>query len=245
MPLSLAPSTTIHLRRTLMLAAAAVLAACGDASVGPSRQRSTTIDRPVLDKMVSATTITYKNDPMYAHIGGQNLILIPGNAVCDPATSSYGPGTWDKPCNALTTPLTITVENWLDASGHPYIQFQPALRFVPNKLVVLYIADNKASLDLSARIIYCPDTGACVDEAKTDPTLFTFHWINGVYRRIKHFSGYNVAAGLDELRDESGLSKATLKVMELQLSAERRRSGYMVVSGIEQQREQPHQDQQR
>ena len=232
MPLSHNPSrTTIHLR-ALAVAALAGLAACGDSSLTTSRQRSLPADRPVLDKMLSSTTVTYTPwDGLYASLGSGNALYIPSGGVCDPATSSYGAGKWDQACSTASKPITITVQNWLDDKGHPYVQFQPALRFVPNKYVVLYIADNKAVLDGTARIVYCPDEASCIDEAKTDLSLFTLHWSGGVYRRIKHFSGYNVAAGLDDIRE---FSRSSIKGLELQLNAERsKRSGYMVVSGVE------------
>jgi hypothetical protein len=199
MPLneSIKPATRT-LRSLLALATVATLAsACQDSSVAPSSQaRTATVNRPVLDKLVGSTTLTYTpGDAIYANVGGQNVIYIPANAVCDPGSSGYGADSWDKSCNPATRTITITAKSWLDDKGHPYVEFHPALRFVPNKWVVLYVADNKAVLDGTARIIYCPDAGSCVDEAKTDPSLFTFHWAGGVYRRIKHFSGYNVAAG--------------------------------------------------
>src|SRR5262245_7275499 len=223
--------TTIHLR-VLAVAALATLAACGDSSLTTSRQRSLPSDRPVLDKMLSSTTITYTPwDGLYASLGSGNVLYIPSGGVCDPATSSYGVGKWDQACTAASKPITITVQNWLDDQGHPYVQFQPALRFVPGTFVVLYIAHNKAVHHRPARIVYCPDGGSCIDEAKTDLTLFTLHWSGGLYRRIKHFSGYNVAAGLDDLGD-MGFSR--MKSLEHQLNADRvKRSGYMVVSGVE------------
>ena len=97
---------------------------------------------------------------------------------------------------------------------------------------MLYIADDKAVLDGTARIVYCPDAGSCIDEAKTDLSLFTLHWSGGVYRRIKHFSGYNVAAGLDDIADF--FTVVDQGPQEVQLNADRvKRSGYMVVSGLE------------
>jgi hypothetical protein len=195
------------MQRALGLAVVAVLVtACGDSSVAPeARPRTASVNRPVLDKLVGSATITYNpNETLSANVGGQNSIYIPANAICEIGTSGYGPSMWDKPCTASTRPITITAKSWLDDKGHPYIQFQPNLRFLPNKWVILYVADNKAVLDGRARIVYCPDSGSsCIDEAKTDPTLFTFHWANGVFRRIKHFSGYNVAAGDEDRTEEA------------------------------------------
>src|SRR5688572_16943931 len=49
---------------------------------------------------------------------GAHEIRFPAGAVCDPATSSYGPGTWDAPCTPLAAPITFTVRTWTDAAGH-------------------------------------------------------------------------------------------------------------------------------
>ena len=199
--------TTSNLRSLLAFAALAVLAsACRDSSVAPSSPaRTATVNRPVLDKLIGSATLTYTpGDGLYANVGGQNTIYIPANAICAQGVSGYGPGTWDDSCTPSTKAIAITAKSWLDDKGHPYVEFHPALRFVPNKWVVLYIADNKAVLDGTARIIYCPDAGSCVDEATTDPSLFTFHWAGGVYRRIKHFSGYNVAAGAEDIESAFG-----------------------------------------
>ena len=80
--------------------------------------------------------------------------------------------------------------------------FDQHLRFVPSNdpsnWVVLTFADLQASLDPFFNILYCPNTtGPCIDESKTDLTLLTIrNPISGkITRRIKHFSGYNVAAG--------------------------------------------------
>src|SRR3954463_160034 len=29
---------------------------------------------------------------------GNNAVVFPAKSICDPATSSYGEGTWDSPC---------------------------------------------------------------------------------------------------------------------------------------------------
>src|SRR3954466_3604854 len=149
MPLneSLKP-TTSNLRSLLAFATLAVLAsACRDSSVAPSSPaRTATANRPVLDKLVSTTSFTYTSEGIYANVGGQNAIYIPANAICQQGASGYGAGQWDNACTASTKAIDITAKSWLDDKGPPYVEFHPALRFVPNKVVVLYIADNKAVL---------------------------------------------------------------------------------------------------
>jgi len=134
---------------------------------------------------------------------GQNWIYFPANAICDPATSGYGPTLWDTPCSPLQTPIDVTVR-WNHRGGHAYAQFSPEIRFAPasarNRLqwVILGLHDHKRIRNTASyQMLYnAPGTTTWVDESKTDPTLKA--WLNAptntVLQRIKHFSGYMVAA---------------------------------------------------
>ena len=75
-------------------------------------------------------------------------------------------------------------------------------------------SDLQASLDLTFNILYCPSSNSsCMDESKKDPSLVTYRdpITHKLMRRVKHFSGYNVAAGDDDSRDSywSSLSAST------------------------------------
>ena len=75
----------------------------------------------------------------------------------------------------------------------------------------------QASLDPFFNILYCPTTTSqCKNEAKTDLTLLTVRnpLTGKVTRRIKHFSGYNVAAG-EEGDDEGGLFSISIGDLRL------------------------------
>jgi hypothetical protein len=125
---------------------------------------------------------------------GPNHLDIPARAICDIADSSYGPAFWDDRCKAEREMITITATVRNAASDHPRIDFEPALRFAPDKKVMLYMTlDAKADRAEWANIFYC-STGSstCVDEAKNDADLRTMVWNRLVFRRIKHFSGYIV-----------------------------------------------------
>ncbi len=37
---------------------------------------------------------------------GEHQIKFPAASICDPATSTYGIGEWDAPCQPLKTPIT-------------------------------------------------------------------------------------------------------------------------------------------
>jgi hypothetical protein len=146
-------------------------------------------------------------DNVYVSAEGHRIV-IPAYSVCNPVTSGYGPGTWDRWCSPATSPVVFTITSWTDSNGRPRIDVLPDVRFSPSKTVYAEFADAAAASAFNASIMYCP-TGSltCIDESKTDPTLrtYTSPSTGKVYRRIKHFSGYNVILGLncDEAEDPS------------------------------------------
>src|SRR5207248_2546789 len=127
---------------------------------------------------------------------GDHMIVIPANGICDPTTSGYGAAYWDAPCTAVNHSITFTVTVLADADGHPYLDFQPAVRFVPTKETYLYLKDGKRTSGNELAIEYCATTLSCVDESVNDPSLATFRVGKSsiLGRRLKHFSGYNIAA---------------------------------------------------
>lgn len=130
---------------------------------------------------------------------GKHSLSLPARAICDPATSGYGIGLWDMPCSPLTTAITITVKVRGASGGLPRVDFEPALRFSPDKAAYLtFSVKGKQAKDAVAMgIYYCPTSAKkdCIDEALFDPSLQTVldRPNKSVYRRIKHFSGYLVA----------------------------------------------------
>jgi len=183
--------------------AALLTAACSDApTTGPaalSARHAILADTTVMVGDTAVTTMVV--DPVHGNsvgIAGNHKIVIPANAICALATSSYGTTEWDKPCTPETAVVTITAKSWYDAAGHPRIDFQPAMRFNPAaEPVVLYLNDHTAATS-GLRIDYCADGAlTCVDESAADSSLATYrNGVNGLwYRRIKHFSGYNIASG--------------------------------------------------
>lgn len=130
---------------------------------------------------------------------GEHSLWLPANSVCDPATSDYGLGTWNRPCSPLATRITITAKVRSASRGLPRVDFQPAVRFNPDRAayLTLSVKGRKAKEAAAMRILYCATSASkdCVDEALTDPTLETVvdRPMKMVYRRIKHFSGYLVA----------------------------------------------------
>jgi len=201
-----------------MVAAAVAAAACGENSIAPTSQvpdpqavfehaGGATANLSASDTLEFSITI----DPLrqtYYDLGSGNSIMFPAGSLCDPVRSSYGNNEWDKPCVQATSPVTVAVAEWLDAHGHPRVDFTPNVRFVPSsdprRWVRITFSDLQASLDLSFSILYCPSLHSrCKDESKKDLTLTTYRdpITHQLTRRIKHFSGYNVAAG-DQSSDE-------------------------------------------
>lgn len=136
------------------------------------------------------------------NLGAGNSITFPQGSLCDPYTSSYGPTEWDQPCAVAKRALTVNAKAWLDKAGHPNIDFNPSIRFVPSldplKWVRLSFTDYSAAWSLTGNILYCADVGgACSDESKVDLTMATFRDpVSGrLTRRVKHFSGYSITTG--------------------------------------------------
>lgn len=247
---------------------AAVLAACGESAVAP---RSAAPNLPASVKggggssahLTSSDTLRFSItiDPSSQtnyDLGAGNSIVFPAHSLCDPTRSTYGDGEWDRPCPLATEPLTISVKAWTARNGHPQVDFSPSVRFVPSmdpaQWVVLSFADYQASLDPMFKILYCPKPqSGCKDESKKDPSLTTTrNPITGqITRRVKHFSGYNVAAG--DVDSDFGYRSAAVEsahgtVAQLNVSSVflkrsdvstllrravfvRRRSGYVLASG--------------
>jgi hypothetical protein len=211
--------------KTALIAMVAGLAACSDGPVAP--QNEAPAGEPVngggsmqaltgSDTVRFSITIDPSRQTIY-YLGAGNSLVFPAHSLCDPYRSSYGAGEWDKPCTVATSPATIGVKAWLDSDGHTRVDFSMHVRFVPSnnpaQWVNLTFADLQASLDPTFNINYCQSiNGSCVDEAKTDPTLLTVHNpITGkITRRIKHFSGYNVAVGLDGSESDNPGSSASV-----------------------------------
>lgn len=160
--------------------------------------------RPSLSLRGNAATNT-SADFTVGHKGGaffvgNNAVYFPARSICDPGTSSYGPGTWDQPCEAAKGAVKVHAEVRTTQFG-TWIEFTPALRFVPSshssQWVWLYMYTPAAlgATDVSKfNILYATSrTAPLVNEAASDATLRTYvdSWGGVLSRRIKHFSIYN------------------------------------------------------
>jgi hypothetical protein len=211
------------MRRSIhaLVAAAAVLAAaaCGDNAVSPTanakQQAPTAADFSFTAGSLSRLTgsgydfvVTPAGGTV--NVGGLFSVTFPANAVCDPSTSSYGPGTWDDACTPVTGAIHEHAEISATSKG-VRVDFSTPLRFVPSQTVTIstnafaglltsassYFAQNLGSFAFLT-IQYDPSlTATGVDDAASDASLATHVDLNSgtLSRRIKHFSGYGVALG--------------------------------------------------
>jgi hypothetical protein len=191
---------------TGVVAGLALLGACADSPTGTGAAPGVRATRTTGgkgggsstgDDRVTVFTVNTAKTQAFSLPGGHR-ISFPARSICDVASSSYGPTEWDRPCRTQSGSVTITARTWTDVSGHARVDFSPRMRFNPaGKPVELKMKDSfLSSADLG--ILYCADDAAeCVDESLTDPSLVTYSESGGnaYSRRIKHFSGYNIAAG--------------------------------------------------
>ena len=206
--------TFVSLRRASAVAAVLLTAACADAPVAPRTAASSGLNFSLLGAVTAYqadTAVTrFTVDPTsstYFQVGSAHGIYFPAYSICDPAASTYGPTEWDKPCTVLTKPIVITAKSWTNRDGLPMVDFAPALRFTSRSstdFVALGMAVDLAHSSTPAadfKILYCPINAACLDESLTDASLKTqvSPQYNAVYRRVKHFSGYNVSSGRESL----------------------------------------------
>jgi hypothetical protein len=147
-------------------------------------------------------------------VGGLFTISFPDRAVCDPETSSYGPGHWDESCVTLAEPLKVRA-TYGYRRGQIVVDFSPDIRFRPSAgssdwvtiatdayAPVLtrdasFFARDPSALGI-LNILYAPTPDAkLLNEAKGDASLVTHIDLRTgqVWRRIKHFSGYSVVSG--------------------------------------------------
>jgi hypothetical protein len=196
---------------TLLAAGGLLLTACSRDVTNPSASLKATPERvssfhPNASAKalygVSDGTYTLTFDPTQDQSFniGLNHIDMPANSVCNIAESTYGVSHWSESCAPEADSVTITVTISGATSDNPRIDFQPAMRFSPDKNVELFMYTPTATLSDSWKLSYCDAENVCVDEAKTDSELQSFvdHDASVVFRRIKHFSGYLVNQGSDD-----------------------------------------------
>jgi hypothetical protein len=212
--------TRFRLSSTALIVLAATLAACrGDQPLSPKlRTNAFPAGAPRPDVIVTAMS----DDSTSADIDvtstggkftlGKHGIYFPAGSICDPSTSTYGVTEWDQPCDPATEPVHVHAE-LRTVDGQETIDFTPALRFVPSsdpmQYVWLYMRTDSANVADASQfnLAWAPFAGgSAVDESHLDATMRTYLWQEGgiVFRRIKHFSAYQVIIGLAPSVDDTG-----------------------------------------
>ena len=195
--------------KVMSLALAASLAGCNDMATAPSEGLSAapaipssliTVEYMANDSTSADVTVDYRGGTFQL---GPHAIYFSRYSICDPNTSTYGLGHWDDPCTVADRPIRIHAQI-VSGNGKEWIDFSPSLRFAPlnksNKGVYLYmkVPDNyQLSADDPLEILWMQAPGLPgLDESIGDPDLATQYNADYdvVYRRIKHFTGYMVAA---------------------------------------------------
>lgn len=187
---------------TTLVLAGVLLAGCAGESIAPSAVPKSEVRTSPFVPTAAQKALVGVADGVYSFVidpsQDQSLSLgashldIPANAVCDLATSTYGTAHWDESCTAQTDTFTVTAVVRNAATDHPSVDFEPALRFSPDKKVSLYLyVTDQATLDASRVVKYCNANG-CVDESIADSSLASSVDLENrvVFRRIKHFSGF-------------------------------------------------------
>ena len=198
-------------------AALAIVGACADSNaVAPTAEVPAIVAPANFIKTGYVITFRVDNSKGATQKIQDHVINIPANAICDLATSGYGTDFWNKSCSPMKGSVVITASVLEGPDGEPFIDFQPAMRFAPNKEVTLFFRDKKAGTK-NVSIDYCNNAGVCVDESLTNPALKPFRINNNIVgRRLGHFSGYVIAY-------DNGPIDLSISLL--------RKSGYMVASG--------------
>lgn len=198
----------------LLIAGIAMIAAACRDSIAPTRSGSVprleSFGAPVaftrlVNPYVQTRVLTFTINPDGGSVRiGDFRLEYPANAVCDPATSGYGPDFWELPCETLNEPITITATYWWDSDAkEAYVDFSPDIRFAPDKEVFLGTkrgAQNEDDL-LAYTMYYFKTIGDIryfIDEAAVDPDVVTKHEFSSkrVWRRVKHFTGISLSSGM-------------------------------------------------
>lgn len=205
----------------LIAGSALIAAACRDA-VAPTRSEETTtiaafgggpnsfaaLVGPSVDANGTSVTFDILPGGNTAQVG-EFRIAFDANAVCDPATSGYGPLYWKQSCTPLGAPITITAHVF-SKDGRNYAEFSPDIRFNPAVNVEISTIRKDIigrSLTLTMILKYgiwyttrVGDTRYFIDEYFYDPTLLMhFNTTTGrVWRKIRHFSGVVIRTGYCE-----------------------------------------------
>jgi hypothetical protein len=143
--------------------------------------------------------------PLTVSLGNYTLYMS-ANALCA-QNQGYGREFWNQSCELEKSPVNITA-SWSAADGEGNIAFNRDVRFSPSSRVYLLLKATGKYRNSDA-ILWLEGTGAkavWVDEGSYDRDMRTYSTNGGtiIWRRLKHFSGYNMGSGnCDPMMDPS------------------------------------------
>jgi hypothetical protein len=225
-------STRTYSPAIFALSGLLLLGACADNStVGPVVHQKTPFHPANFSQVGEEITFRVDNSEGVVKQVGSHVLYIPAGAICDLETSGYGSTMWDAPCAPMAGSVVLTATVFRGPNGEPYVDFQPSMRFAPEKNVMLFLTDAGSATPQELSVKYCNDEGTCVDESNTDESLRPFHIANSsiIGRRVKHFSGYFVVFEGECMGSVVSNGDGTFWCEGL--NSLERRSGYMVASG--------------
>jgi hypothetical protein len=197
-----------------------IVAGCSDTSTAPRAAKRVLSAAPASAFDLTGTSLSYgdqSTDFVVTWRGGSfslpygTTVDFPQNSVC--ATSStYGATEWDAPCTVLRPGESVRIHATirLTTSGLA-VDFSPQLRFAPETQVPLSTDFFAPWVKANASLIRATPSlagflamdyssalgGDRVADYVSDPSLVTHVDLSTgrVWRRVKHFSGYNVTTG--------------------------------------------------
>jgi hypothetical protein len=213
--------------------ALALAGACADTNtVAPTAEAPAFVAPANFVKIGSSVVFRVNNSEGITKRIGNHLLSMPAGAICDLATSGYGATMWDESCKPMRGSVVIIATILQGIDGQPYVDFQPAMRFAPNKEVMLFLRSANSTKQI--KVQYCNNVGYCFDESLTDASLkpFRIGKSSVIGRRIKHFSGYHVIAESECQAPGAVVYQPNGDIFcEMGGESMTRRSGYMVASG--------------
>jgi hypothetical protein len=222
-------STRNYAKAIFAVAALGMAGACADQTSAPTAEIRPFYVPANFTEVGEAETFSVSNSTGITKRVGAHLINIPAGAICA-LDSDYSAAAWDQTCEPLVGSVDITASVFAGPDGEPYVDFQPAMRFAPDKEVMLFLIEGRSDGTKRTAVKYCNNIGYCVDESLTDASLRPFRvgTTATIGRRIKHFSGYVVAYEGDCPGTVTDNGDGTYWCDDGGLT---RRSGYMVASG--------------
>ena len=178
------------------LAAIALAAACSDAPTAGQATVAVESEFGLSNVMHTQNFDIVPGRSTFVEYDG-NYFYIQADALCA-VGSSYGRAFFDLPCEPEMKKVSVTAQFGTDSKGRPALAFNKDLRFSPTKFAYVVLSVPKKTADKGSAILwYDPDLKKWVDEGAYDPSQRTYWHPNGkmVWRRLKHFSGYNIGAG--------------------------------------------------